>query len=189
MKRLNWHFIIGLLIITFSLAACSDKSATEKKVAKTVTAYDQEENENNDSEEEETEYLNIDAEDIMESEVDSMVLVVFEELYPTATDANWAQDANEYIVSFMENDYSLKATFEEGGDWMQTVTDIEFEDLPIDAQTHITKKYKVEQYNHIVKVEIPEEVSYFVTFETEKAIVVLTFGEAGKLEEKEIEAI
>lgn len=180
MRRFNWHFIIGLLTIIFSLAACLSKSTEDNKVAKIMKDNNQEE------EETKLEYWNIDAEGITENEVDSMVLVGFNQLYPTAKDANWSQDANEYLVSFMENNYYRKATFEEGGDWIQTVTDIAFIDLPIDAQIFITKKYKVKEYNHIIKVEIPEEVSYLSSFEMEKETIILTFDKAGKLEEKEI---
>lgn len=197
MKSIKWNFLIGLIAVTFSFAACGGNNADKKTAEVEETEEDYEEEEESDTlsyedmdeleEETERDFQNINAIDIEESEVDSMVLEVFRELYPDATDANWAQDANEYIVAFIENDYSIKATFEEDGEWLQSVTEIDFEDLPTEAQALINSKYAPEQFEHIIKVEIPEEVAYNVTFEAKKQTFILTFDEKGKLADKEIE--
>ena len=182
MKNINWNFLVGLVIIAtiFSFAACSNNTETKTvEVEDTEEEYEEEESDtvgyedlDEFEEEPETDFQNINAVDIEEKEVDSIVLVVFKERYPNATDTNWEQDANEYFVTFIENDFTIKATFEEGGgEWLQTIAEIGFEDLPIAAQTHITTKHAPEQYEHITKVDVPAEVEnivevvYYVTFE------------------------
>lgn len=122
-----------------------------------------------------------------EVEVPEEVLATFEEIFPTATNVNWEENDVLYIATFTIDDYSIKATFEENGDWVETNTEIEFKDLPAAAQEYIKAEFVVEQYYSITKLEVPEEVRYFAYFETDTEGVNLTFDEDGNLVHKEIE--
>ena len=119
--------------------------------------------------------------------IPAVVQATFENKYPNAIDVNWDQDGEEFLAGFEEGDYYLEVTISEDGTWVQTFAGIFLEDLPTAAQQLIKQKYVVEEYNGISKVTTPQQIRFYVNFETTKQAVSLSFDEHGKLVETEVE--
>lgn len=122
-----------------------------------------------------------------DEEVPTAIQATFNTMYPEVTDVYWEQDGEEYLASFAKDDYAVDATFLEDGTWQQSITSLEVEDLPENAQVLLKKDFTVESYYNTTKVETPTSVEYSVNFETEKQYVNLIFDTNGKLIDKQVE--
>lgn len=119
------------------------------------------------------------------------ILANFNHLYPGASDVYWEKENLEYTASYAHKDFSLRATFidNEEGEWKQTVTSLDYGDLPDKAQQYLDTKYKgkIEKYDSFSKVEVPDFTHYFANFDTATNMVSLTFDTSGRLLNTEID--
>ncbi|MEM1124120.1 MAG: hypothetical protein AAGJ18_27030 [Bacteroidota bacterium] len=126
------------------------------------------------------------------TEIPVTVTDAFHRMYPNVVDADvyWEVEEEEYTATFEDEKMaSVIATFDDGGAWIQSTIEVEFEDLPLIAQQLIQKEYKVEMYYNLTKLEVPFQVTYNVNFETKKDAVYLVFDKIGKLIDREIEGL
>lgn len=120
-------------------------------------------------------------------EVPTTVQTTFNNMYPDAIDAYWEHDGEEYLVTFTMDENSVDATFQEDGTWQQSITSIEFEDLPTAAITLLNKDFEDVNYYNISKIEVPAQVQFATNFETDTQFVNLLFDAEGKLVDKQVE--
>lgn len=128
--------------------------------------------------------INLAAQD---DEVPTAVQATFNTMYPNAIDAYWEQDGEEYLATFTADEYSIDATFLEDGTWQQSITSLEFEDLPTAAITLLNKDFDAASYYNISKIEVPDKVQYSVNLETDTQYVNIVFDTAGQLVDKQVE--
>lgn len=128
--------------------------------------------------------INLAAQD---EEVPTAVQATFNTMYPNAIDAYWEQDGEEYLATFTADEYSIDATFLEDGTWQQSITSLEFEDLPTAAITLLNKDFKAVSYYNTSKIEVPDNIQYSVNFETDTQYVTIIFDAAGQLVDKQVE--
>jgi len=122
-----------------------------------------------------------------DEEIPTAVQATFNTMYPNAIDAYWEQDGEEYLATFAFGEKSIDATFLEDGTWQQSVISLEFEDLPAAAITLLDKDFKTASYFSISRVQIPAQVQYSVSFETDTQYVTIIFDTAGQLVDKQVE--
>ncbi len=125
-----------------------------------------------------------------DDEIPQAVLATFGDMFPNAEEMDWFADEDEYAVSFAEDSYNLEANFKSNGDWIQTSKTIELDDLPTAATKMIVAEYgKPEYFINLVQIQRPGKMYYYVSFETIKKTVTLTFDANGKMTEREEEDI
>lgn len=119
--------------------------------------------------------------------VSQAVQTTFNSMFSDVEDINWEVSADKSVATFYLGDYYKEATFQPDGKWMRTVTNLEVEELPVEAQTLIQDQFQdVNFYTDIVQVETPKNVVYLVNFETETQTVHLTFKKSGELLDKKV---
>lgn len=127
---------------------------------------------------------------VNERSVPGIILNDFQYRFVDAKNISWVKLANDhYGAKFIFRNSKTEAVYEEGGAWMQSISEIPFEYLPEDAQKYCrsyhggSKIRRVDQvssrsYGILYEVSIVEDLRNFI----------ITFDQHGKKsEEREIE--
>ena len=72
---------------------------------------------------------------------DAFIVSKFSSLYPNTTNPKWANNADNYWVSFLNNSRKTKASFPQKGILNFIITDCEIENLPAAFSKTITNNY------------------------------------------------
>jgi len=111
------------------------------------------------------------------------IKATFEQLFPLAKAVEWEEDEMEYYLYFENGKHNVEAFISKTGQWIQTNTFIEYEELPVRARTFIEEHYKedIPYFDGVLQLDTPEASYYVVTFESEGAGINLLFTDTGNL--------
>ena len=133
-----------------------------------------------------TAFASIQAQNVVPEEV----LATFDALFPEAEEVTWHNDGEEYMAFFFQDEHTLEATIHEKGDWIQTLTYLDIEELPEAALEFILREFgRLDEYYTITKVEKSEVLLFRASFELKGQDVYLEFDENGKLLKKEVSTV
>ena len=122
-----------------------------------------------------------------QTEVPEAVQATFDEMFPDAEEVFWMSEGDEYVANFYHDEHSLEASILTSGEWVQTTTYLELEELPKEALGFINKEFgTLEEYYTITKVQTPELMFFTADFEVKGKSVYLKFDNTGKLLKKEV---
>ena len=74
--------------------------------------------------------------------VPGAVLAAFKNSFPNATVKKWDKEDGAYEANFNKDGKAMSATFDAGGLWKETETDIKITDLPASVSKYISTNYK-----------------------------------------------
>ena len=82
------------------------------------------------------------------------VTKAFKEKFPTATAVTWIKEnANEYEASFKLKDQMYSASFSKSGGWLETESQLEFDQLPDDVRNAFDTSHKGATIKAVAKIK------------------------------------
>src|SRR6185503_7152270 len=107
------------------------------------------------------------------SVIDPKIISAFEKEFSFAKNAKWEAKEDLTLVSFLLNDQSVTAWYNEDAELVMTARNILYTQLPIPAMKALDKRYPEADLFGIIEVIRNDEVHYQVTAETKKKTLIL----------------
>lgn len=119
----------------------------------------------------------------MATDVPSNVQNTFKSKYPTATDVEWYDEEDgTYAAYFYVNEQSKTAKFNNTGNWTETKTFMDVNEMPKPVINAINSKYKGAEIGSVTMIELPTNLNQFeVSAEMNSTTYLLTYDEKGTL--------
>jgi len=103
---------------------------------------------------------------INEVEVPEKVLKTFQKKYPKHSEAVWDDLGDMFVVNFYDDEILREASFDVEGNWKETNTNLDEDDLLPNIKKYLIKKYGEEiEYYDIVFTDSPKGSFYFINIE------------------------
>ena len=118
------------------------------------------------------------------SVIDPKIISAFEKEFSFAKNAKWEAKEDLTLVSFLLNDQSVTAWYNEDAELVMTARNILYTQLPIPAMKALDKRYPEADLFGIIEVIRNDEVHYQVTAETKKKTLILKVTPTGNIEVK-----
>lgn len=126
-----------------------------------------------------------------QEEIPNKILESFTAKFGKVSNVDWSEYDRVYIASFSnKKDRWISAQFDAQGNWQQTETFLEVEDIPSLQQQYINKNFgQPSYYSSILQLETPEKTTLNISFDTATHYVTLLFSAEGELLDKHMEKI
>ena len=86
----------------------------------------------------------------------------FEQKFPNATNVKWVKEnKHEYEANFEWNGVKHSANFLDSGEWLETESPIDFNDLPEMVQTSFNSNHKDAERKAVAKIETSKNMTKF----------------------------
>lgn len=127
--------------------------------------------------------VNVNAQDIPQSEVPSVVLNAFQVKFPNATDIDWELKGDQYKVDFEIGTRDHGVWIDKSGNIKKHKEDITKKELPQEIVKKIEKDFSNYKIDDTDKVEADGKVVYLVELDGAKDDRKVTFTAAGDVQE------
>ena len=117
---------------------------------------------------------------------DALIVSKFSSLFPNATNLKWANSADNYWVSFLNNNRKAKASFTPKGILNYIITDCAMENLPAAFSKTITNKYASYHLFNAIEIAAHGTVAYQAILENSKDFITLKYTSEGVEEIQEV---
>ena len=117
---------------------------------------------------------------------DALIVSKFSSLFPNATNLKWANSADNYWVSFLNNSRKAKASFSPKGILNYSITDCAMENLPAAFSKTITNKYASYHLFNAIEIAAHGTVAYQAILENSKDFITLKYTSEGVEEIQEV---
>ena len=117
---------------------------------------------------------------------DALIVSKFYSLYPNATNLKWANNADNYWVSFLNNSRKAKASFSQKGILNYTITDCAMENLPAAFSKSITNNYVSHHLFNAIEITAYGTVAYQAILENSKDFITLKYTSEGVEETQQL---
>jgi hypothetical protein len=97
----------------------------------------------------------------------------FEKNYPQAQDAHWVKMDQGYRVAFLNQNSNTIAVFQDNGTFQYSITDLDFEQLPVALKHIIQKDYKGSKIFKSVAINNKGNVTHQVILEGSSQYTIL----------------
>lgn len=112
----------------------------------------------------------------------------FNQKYPGAKEVDWDMEKeNEWEAEFEMNEKEMSATFDENGQWLETETEMEENDLPATVKETLKTQFKAYEVEEAEYLESPEYTGYEIELEGKKGDIEVLVGKDGKILKQEDE--
>lgn len=110
------------------------------------------------------------------------VTKAFNQKFPKATSVKWdKENDHEFEASFKWNGGKYAANFSDKGEWLETETTIQFNQLPEKVQQAFNKAHKNEKIKAVAKIENSKgEIKYEIELKKGKKPVEIFYTADGK---------
>lgn len=122
------------------------------------------------------------SQNIVQSQVPSVVLNTFKQNFPDAMDVEWEKKWNMYEVEFEIGNADHEVWIDNSGKIIKHIQDYSFAALPQPVRDAITKDYSQYKLEDVDMIEADGKVTYEVEFESGKMELIVTFSPDGKVE-------
>jgi uncharacterized protein involved in tellurium resistance len=114
-------------------------------------------------------------------QVSATVIKAFEQKFPKATSVKWdKENDHEFEAGFKWNGGKYAANFSDKGEWLETETTIQFNQLPEKVQQAFNKAHKNEKIKAVAKIENSKgEIKYEIELKKGKKPVELFYKPDG----------
>ena len=110
---------------------------------------------------------------------DALIVSKFSSLFPNATNLKWANSADNYWVSFLNNSRKAKASFTPKGILNYIITDCAMENLPAAFSKTITSNYASYHLFNAIEIAAYSTVAYQAILENSKDFITLKYTSEG----------
>ena len=110
---------------------------------------------------------------------DAFIVSKFSSLFPNATNLKWANSADNYWVSFLNNSRKAKASFSPKGILNYIITDCAMENLPASFSKTIMSNYASYHLFNAIKIAAYSTVAYQAILENSKGYITLKYTSEG----------
>lgn len=128
--------------------------------------------------------LGMQAQDLKEKDVPSVVKEAFHHDYPTAIDSEWEKEGNNYEVEFKNSGTEMSAEYSADGKIISSETEISASQLPEAAGNYIAEHFPGQKISEACKITAADGT---VTYEAEVQKSDYLFDANGKFLSKETE--
>jgi hypothetical protein len=117
-------------------------------------------------------------------------LTELQQQYPEAEAVEWTQYDRQYVAGFFDLAASraVEMTFDKRGRWIQTLTNLDLQDLPPEVTTYLREEFR-DYYATAYLLRFPDRSEYGLTVDTPTHIYTLSFDRAGQLLERTEETL
>ena len=116
------------------------------------------------------------------AEVSQKVLQSFHSVFTQATHVMWTENADNYYVTFNQNDMSLKISYDKEGNLLNSVRYYKEQRLPLNIMYKVKKAYPSNKIDMVTEVSTPEGTVYFLQLKDDKNWTIVKANESGELE-------
>jgi hypothetical protein len=107
---------------------------------------------------------------------------VFQTKYPAARQLSWTWDEGKYMANFLSGDYFSDASFDEAGNWIETLTTIDELALPKCILDDVRQRFADFAYfDLIIRRDCPQKTTFEVQFYHKEADLSLLYSPGGML--------
>lgn len=108
--------------------------------------------------------LGVQAQDLKEKGIPSVVKEAFHHNYPTATDSEWEKEGNNYEVEFKNSGTEMSAAYSADGKLISSETEISPSQLPEAARNYMSEHFPGQKISEACKITAADGT---VTYEAE----------------------
>ena len=110
---------------------------------------------------------------------DALIVSKFSSLFPNATNLKWANSADNYWVSFLNNNRKAKASFTPKGILNYIITDCAMENLPAAFSKTITSNYASYHLFNAIEIAAYNTVAHQAILENSTGFITLKYTSEG----------
>ena len=108
------------------------------------------------------------------------IKTAFDQKYPDAEEVEWEMEHGKWEAEFEVDEKEMEALFDENGNWIETETEMEDEDLPDAVKQTLKNQFKDYEVEEAEYLESPEYSGYEIELEGNKDIEVV-IGKNGQV--------
>lgn len=113
--------------------------------------------------------------------VNEKVLQVFKESFPKAEQVIWTEAKGTYTVQFVEEGVRSNITYDENGNFIQSVRYYQEQNLPYYLVVNLKKKYPDKKIFGITELSMNQEIEYYVKLVDAKIWLTLKLDSEGQI--------
>lgn len=109
----------------------------------------------------------------------------FEAKFTNATDVSWGKEnKEEWEAEFKMNGKQYSANFKENGDWVETESEIEKTEVPMNISEAMLREYPDAKIKDVFKVERQDQTLYEFEYEQNGQTSEAVFDNSGTIQNK-----
>ena len=114
--------------------------------------------------------------------ISEKALKAFKTTFTDARDVVWSNTENVYTVKFMQQGINTYVKYDEDGNFMSSRRYYEADQLPVDIQCKLKKKYADKTIFGVTEFIVGDEINYYVKLEDEKSWLTIKVDNARNME-------
>ncbi len=114
--------------------------------------------------------------------ISEKALKAFKTTFTDARDVVWSDTENVYTVKFMQQGINTYVKYDEDGNFMSSRRYYEADQLPVDIQCKLKKKYADKNIFGVTEFIVGDEINYYVKLEDEKSWLTIKIDNARNME-------
>ena len=116
------------------------------------------------------------------AEISQKVLQSFHSLFGDAKQVKWTELNNRYLVTFMQNDILVKASYDKDGNLLNSMRYYKEQHLPLNILYKVKKDYPAKTIDIVTEVSNIDGVVYFIQLKDNKGWTILKSDQSGNME-------
>ena len=117
--------------------------------------------------------------------ISEKALKAFKTTFTDAENIVWSNAENVYTVKFMQLGINTYVKYDEDGNFISSRRYYNADQLPVDIQCKLKKKYADKNIFGVTEIIIGDEISYYVKLEDKKSWLTVKVDNARNMEETE----
>jgi Putative beta-lactamase-inhibitor-like, PepSY-like len=106
----------------------------------------------------------------------------FKQKFESAKSVKWSNESsNEWEAEFVMNGKEMSSSFDNGGKWLETETEISSKDLPAKVSSALAKEFPGYKTGEMSLLESPEMKGYEIALKKEKSSIEVVIDLSGKV--------
>ncbi len=115
------------------------------------------------------------------------IKAAFDQKYPDAEDVEWEMENGKWEAEFEVDEKEMEALFDQNGNWLETETEMEDEDLPATVNETLKSQFKDYEVEEVEYLESPDATGYEIELEGDNGDIEVLIGKDGSVLKQETE--
>lgn len=113
--------------------------------------------------------------------VNEKVLKSFNSVFSNASNVQWSQFADHFLVSFSQNAMMVRAEYDKKGNLLSSLRYYDAQHLPLNILCKVKKAYPDKNIDVVTEVSVPEGIAYLIQLQDDKGWTILRSDVNGEL--------
>jgi hypothetical protein len=114
--------------------------------------------------------------------VNEKVLKSFHETFPNASQVNWQEFSDNYIVNFVEGDVRTRINYDKEGNFINATRYYQEQNLPVNILCKLKKRFPDLSVFGVTEMENESTSEYYIKMQDDKSWTTVKSDAAGNLE-------